>query len=182
MMIEVPSAHIPEEPGPVIPHAGIGERASDDRRLYLNRQKMYKHFLSTYVIATCVTGLFTFFMIFPVVVAVLPLVFCRDLSARVKYAYVVSLIFTGMATFGFAVLGIALATADSLSDFEGPNGEGAPIAPVLALAFFALLLVPWTLASMRGHQAVMLRKQEAESGRGDGIAPVTPPTPPDIRH
>lgn len=123
---------------------------------------MDKRFLSIYVIATCVTGLFTFFMIFPVVVAVLPLVLCRDLSARVKYAYVVSLIFTSVATFGFAALGVALTTVNSLSDFEGPNGEGAPIAPVLALAFFALLLVPWSLASMRGHQAVKLRKQEAE--------------------
>ena len=114
------------------------------------------------MIATCLTGLFTFFMIFPVVIAVLPLVLCRNLTSRVKYAYVVSLIFTVVTTFGFIVLGIALTTADSLSDLEGPNGGGAPIAPVLASAFFALLLVPWTLASMRGYQAIRLQKQEAE--------------------
>ena len=36
-MIEVPPARIPEEPGAVIPHAGICEGASGNRRLYLDR-------------------------------------------------------------------------------------------------------------------------------------------------
>ena len=40
IMIEVPLARIPEEPGAVIPHAGICEGgASGNRRPYLNRQK-----------------------------------------------------------------------------------------------------------------------------------------------
>ena len=39
IMIEVLPARIPEEPGAVIPHAGICEGASSYRRPYLNRQE-----------------------------------------------------------------------------------------------------------------------------------------------
>jgi len=35
-MIEAPPARIPEEPGAVIPHAGICEGASGNRRPFLN--------------------------------------------------------------------------------------------------------------------------------------------------
>jgi hypothetical protein len=41
-MIEVPPARIPEEPGAVIPHAGICEGALGNRPLFLNLPNLKK--------------------------------------------------------------------------------------------------------------------------------------------
>ena len=47
---------------------------------------------------------------------------------------------------------------------EGPNGEGAPGAVIIAMLLFAvLILCPWLLTALRGLRFSNLQLQEAES-------------------
>ena len=118
---------------------------------------MDKRFLKDYVFAALITGLTTFLSVIPVIILILPFIMHRKGEGRVKMAYAISLLFAGFATLGFIVGLVILGSANSLSDFEGANGEGVPIAPVIGMLFFALLyLIPWVLASMRGHKAVKI--------------------------
>jgi hypothetical protein len=41
--------------------------------------------------------------------------------------------------------------------------------------------IPFPVNQFRPKPQVLAQEKRAESGRGDGIAPVTPPTPPDMR-
>ena len=72
----------------------------------------------------------------------------------------------------------------AMKRFANDTGSSlAPIAAPLATTFWVLLvfgicfLVKLGLSDIGVHRA----QSRAGSGRGDGIAPVTPPTPPDMR-
>jgi hypothetical protein len=131
---------------------------------------MDRRFLRSYIGAALITGLHTFFFVVPVIILILPYVAARKGSERIKFAYYVSIVFGGFFALFFALGLIALASANSLSDFEGPKGEGSPIAIVFALSYLALLFViPWTITVMRGHQASGDCKQIEQPADGDAV-------------
>jgi len=50
-------------------------------------------------------------------------------------------------------------TLMKLPSLEGPNGEGAPLAVIIAFFIFSLLtIMPWTLSCIMGFRAVSERK------------------------
>lgn len=56
------------------------------------------------------------------------------------------LVFTGLAVGMFVTMLMVLAGMKDLSGFEGPNGEGAPIGPLIGMFMAAILFViPWAL-------------------------------------
>jgi len=129
---------------------------------------MDRRFLRSYIGAALITGLNTFFLVVPVIILILPYVAARKGSERIRLAYYVSIVFGGFFALCFTLGLTALASANSLSDFEGPKGEGSPIAIVFALSYLALLFViPWTIAVMRGYQAFRDCKQTEQGGDGD---------------
>ena len=135
------------------------------------------NFQRSYIVAACITGfvavanLISEFNLIPlgiVVILVLPFISPVTRHTRLRLLFSISLLFAGLAVCYVASIGIAFARADSLSDFEGPNGEGSPIAPVVGLAFFALLfLIPWVLAAMRGLKSLRRDKKTEQVEASD---------------
>ncbi|NWK57640.1 hypothetical protein HW115_18630 [Verrucomicrobiaceae bacterium N1E253] len=77
-----------------------------------------------------------------------------------RLAFITSLVFAGLSIIILVSCMNMFAAAESLSDFEGPNGEGAPIAPIIAVFMFGLFFaIPWIIASLRGYKHI---KQQAQ--------------------
>jgi len=84
-------------------------------------------------------------------------------------------VFSLIAAFGYYSLIRVLLSMKSLSDFEGPNGEGSPIAPLVGM-FMATIgfIVPWTVALMRGFRLYTSMKMAEVA---DGKTPEAPQPP-----
>ena len=60
-----------------------------------------------------------------------------------------------------------LASMESLSEFEGPNGEGSPIGPLIGMFIETILFViPWAVAAIRGIRLYASMRM-AHPGRRD---------------
>lgn len=132
-----------------------------------NSNHMDRRFLRSYIGAALITGLNTFFLVVPVIILILPYVGTRKGYRRIRLAYFVSIVFGGFFALCFTLGVTTLASVKSLSDFEGPNGAGSPIAPIFGLSYLTLLFViPWTIAVMRGYQASRDCKQTEQCADG----------------
>jgi hypothetical protein len=51
-----------------------------------------------------------------------------------------------------------------LSDFEGPDGEGSPIAPVVGIFIVTILfVVPWTIVAIRSLKRLSSKRISAQT-------------------
>ena len=115
---------------------------------------------TSYIIAAVLTALPLMGMISSKAGIAVPLL-CLVLAPLViknskwkRRVYFASLsVFILIAAFGYYSFIRVLMSIKSLSDFEGPNGEGSPIAPLVGM-FMATIwfVVPWTVASIRGFR------------------------------
>jgi len=130
------------------------------------------NFRKSYLLATVITALFAViallneFNIYAVLVLILlgvPLILPLSVRSGDRLALAVSLIFTALCTVFLASCWVMFSKAESLSNFEEPNGEGSPIAPVIAVFMFAVFfMIPWSIASLRGYKHIkQLAEQEA---------------------
>lgn len=71
-----------------------------------------------------------------------------------QYAYFVSVsVFFLIAAYTYFTFVRVLLSVECLSDFEGPNGEGSPIAPVIGMFMGTIwFVIPWTIAAIRGFK------------------------------
>ena len=71
-----------------------------------------------------------------------------------RYAYFSSVsVFFLMAACAYVTFVRVLLSMESLSDFEGPHGEGSPIAPVIGMFMGTIwFVIPWTIAAIRSFK------------------------------
>jgi len=87
--------------------------------------------------------------------AMIPILLKGGIAEHPKLAFAIA---TGLAMiFGGAVCLVFIEFVATRGG-EGPNGEGSPLAVIIAMAFFALVFFcPWLLTAFRGFAA--LRKE-----------------------
>jgi len=91
--------------------------------------------------------------------------YLRD-RIRLRITYIVSVLLTSYSLYLMYHMALPIMNANSLSDFEGPNGEGAPIAPIVALTLYSFLFAyPWIrsliYAAKLNHSKNKLTEQDA---------------------
>ena len=84
--------------------------------------------------------------------------------SKYKYfALVMAWIFSFYLIYQVVSMGIYVNSVESLSEFEGPNGEGSPIAPLVGIAFYSsIFLLPSLIASLRGLLIVLPKNKNTE--------------------
>ena len=127
------------------------------------------NFRKSYLVATAITALFAVlalrdgFNIYALIVLVLlglPLILPLSIRSKQWLAFIISLTFVVLSTLFLINCWVMFSEAESLSDFEGPNGEGAPIAPVIGVFMFGIFfMIPWSIASLRCYRHI---KEQAE--------------------
>ena len=137
------------------------------------------NFRKSYLLATVITALFAViallneFNIYAVLVLIflgIPLILPLSVRSGDRLALAISLIFTALCTVFLVGCWIMFSKAESLSDFEGPIGEGSPIAPIIAVFMFAVFfMIPWSIASLRGYKHI---KQQAEQDAAGNPLPL----------
>jgi hypothetical protein len=117
----------------------------------------------SYTVASCLTGVFlapnlfikSDFYIKVIIVSVIlsllsPLITKLSYKTRRRMVYSISIFYTLLIGGIIGVISFNLLQADSLSDFEGSNGEGAPIAIIIGLVMVTMLFfLPWLICSIR---------------------------------
>ena len=79
----------------------------------------------------------------------LPLIPRRAPNLGKKIAYALSLLYTTIFGAVITFMGYSLLKAKNLSEFEGPRGEGTPLAYIGALVILTLVFfTPWLLCSI----------------------------------
>ena len=75
-------------------------------------------------------------------------------SNWMQYAYFTSVsVFFLISAYVYFTFVHVLLSIESLSDFEGPNGEGSPIAPLIGMFMGTILfIIPWTVVAMRSYK------------------------------
>ena len=127
------------------------------------------HFRKIYLLASVVTALFAvlsllskfnIYALFILILLGFPLILPLSIKSGDRLALMISLVFTALSAIVLAGCGMMFSKAESLSDFEGPNGEGAPIAPVIGMFMFGVFfMIPWSLASIRGYKHIKKQQQ-----------------------
>lgn len=132
-------------------------------------------FHKIYLLATIVTGMFAVisllngfnnYALLVLIFLGVPLILPLSIKSGDRFAFVISLIFTGLSTVFLISCCMMFSKAESLSDFEGPNGE-SPIAPVIGVFMFAIFfMIPWSIASIRGYKNLKITGRNNEEGSG----------------
>ena len=116
--------------------------------------------LKSYKIATALTalpvagGILTYPAITMPLLCLLfaPFIIRNDAWRQYAYFASVSVFFFIAASVYFTSISVLL-SVESLSDFEGPNGEGSPIAPLIGILIWTIwFIIPWTITALRSFK------------------------------
>ena len=84
--------------------------------------------------------------------AMIPILLKGGIGEHLKLAFTIA---TGLAMIFGVVVCLVFIEFVSTRGGEGPNGEGSPLAVIIALAFFALVFFcPWLLTALRGFTSL----------------------------
>ena len=123
--------------------------------------------LTSYKIAAAVTalpvagGILTYPAITMPLLCLLFAPFIIRNDAWMQYAYFASVsVFFLIAAYAYFTFIRVLLSIESLSDFEGPNGEGSPIAPLIGIFIGTIwFIIPWTITALRSFKLFNSKRQ-----------------------
>jgi glucan phosphoethanolaminetransferase (alkaline phosphatase superfamily) len=98
-----------------------------------------------------------------ILVLISPVVLPFTDKTKAGLSVIVSVIFASVAAYIYFQCMSQLGSIESIAEFEGPNGEGSPIAPIIGYFMVTILfIIPWILTAYRCIRMVIAKDQLAE--------------------
>jgi hypothetical protein len=99
----------------------------------------------------------------PTVVLIISLQINSQHRFKAPLCITMTMIFLFISLWSVIWMGLAIQNAGSLSEFEGPNGEGSPIAPIIGMFFYCFMFtIPWVLTTIRFIRSAFNKTASAE--------------------